>query len=62
MDNVKKAKLKGKDSNWKDKNIYINDSLTQFNKNLFFKTRAFARDTGYKFVWFKDSKIFIKKN
>lgn len=63
MDNVKKAKLKGKvvNTNWNDENIYINDSLTQFNKNLFFKTRAFARDTGYKFVWFRDSKIFIKK-
>lgn len=64
MDNVKKSKLTGKvvNSNWNDENIYINDSLTQFNKNLFFKTRAFSRDKGYKFVWFRDSKIFIKKN
>ncbi|KAL4096900.1 hypothetical protein QTP88_021775 [Uroleucon formosanum] len=64
MDNVKKSKLTGKvvNSNWNDENIYINDSLTQFNKNLLFKTRAFSRDKGYKFVWFRDSKIFIKKN
>lgn len=64
MDNVKKSKLTGKvvNSNWNDEKIYINDSLTQFNKNLFFKARAFARDKGYKFVWFRDSKIFIKKN
>ncbi|KAL4104477.1 hypothetical protein QTP88_019775 [Uroleucon formosanum] len=31
-------------------------------KNLFFKTKSFARDSGYKFVWFKDAKIFIKKD
>jgi len=31
------------------------DSLTQFNRNLFLKSRVFARENGYKFVWFKDS-------
>lgn len=64
MENVKKSKLSGNsvNSNWKDDKIYINDSLTNFNKDLFFKTRAFARDKGYKYVWFKKSKIFIKKS
>jgi len=48
------------DYNWKNDAI-INDNLTKFNRNLFFKTKSFARDSGYKFVWFKDSKIVIKK-
>lgn len=46
-------------SDWKDNGIYINLRLTYFNKNLFFKTRAFARDIGYKYARFKESKIFI---
>jgi regulator of replication initiation timing len=64
MDNAKKSKLTGKlvNNNWNNDNIYINDSLTQYNRNLFFKTRVYARDFGYKFVWFKNLKLFIKKN
>lgn len=64
IDPAKKIKLTGNrvDSNWKNDPIYINDNLTQFNRNLFFKSKAFARESGYSFVWFKDSKIFIKNN
>lgn len=64
METARKTKLTGitVDSNWKNDAIYINDNLTQFNRNLFFKTKSFARDSGYKFVWFKDAKIFIKKD
>jgi len=49
------------EASWKNENIYINDNLTQFNRNLFYKTKIFARDSGYKFVWFRDYKLFIKK-
>lgn len=64
MISVKKSKLTGKtvDPKWNNDSIFINDSLTQFNKNLFFKTRVFARNAGYKFTWLKDSNIFLKKN
>lgn len=64
IQNIKKIKLTGKsvNINSKDDKIYINDSLTPYNKNLFYKTRTYARDKGYKYTWFKDSKIFIKKN
>lgn len=64
IETARKTKLTGIriDSNWRNEAIYINDSLTQFNRNLFFKTKTFARDNGYKFVWFKDSKLFIKKD
>lgn len=46
---------------WNNDNIYINDSLTLFNRNLFFKARSYARDSRHKFVWFKDLKLYIKK-
>lgn len=47
--------------NWEDNKIYVNDYLTTFNRNLFFKTKAFAREAGFKYVWFKDSKLFVNK-
>lgn len=47
---------------WGTEAIYVNSYLTIFNRNLLFKTKAFAREAGYKFVWFKDAKVFIKKN
>lgn len=64
MENVRKTKLTGitVNANWSDDKIFINDSLTQFNRNLFFKAKVVAREKGYKFVWFKDLKLFIKKN
>lgn len=64
MENVRKTKLTGKivNANWNNNTIYINDSLTYFNRNLFFKAKAFARDKGFKFIWFKDLKLFIKKS
>jgi len=64
IETARKTKLTGikVDSNWKNDAIYINENLTQFNRNLFFKTKSFARDFGYKSVWFKDAKIFIKKD
>jgi len=43
-------------ASWNRDAIYINDNLTQFNRNLFFKTKIFARRFGYKFVWFKNYK------
>lgn len=60
MENVKKSKLTGKivNINWKICKIYIHNNLTQFNKNLFFKARTFARENRYYFVWFKGTKVF----
>lgn len=48
--------------NWGMEAIYVNNYLTIFNRNLLFKIKAFAREAGFKFVWFRDSKIFVKKN
>jgi len=58
MESVRKLKLTSKfvNTNWSDDKIYMNDSLTQFNRNLylFFKARVFARKMGYKYIWFKN--------
>jgi len=64
MENVRKTKLTGEtvNANWNNDKIYINDCLTLFNRNLFFKAKVFAREKSFKFVWFKDLKLFIKKS
>lgn len=42
--------------------IYYNNYLTQTNSNLFYKTRMYAKEHNYKYIWFRDYKIFIRKN
>jgi hypothetical protein len=61
---ARKLKLKAKNLNaeWANDNIYINEQMTQVNKYIFFKARSAVREVGYKFIWFKDAKIFVKKN
>jgi len=48
--------------NWKKEGIYINNYLTQTYRNLFFKTKLLAKEKNYKFVWFKNNKLFVRKN
>jgi len=64
MEFAKKRKLNTKhlNENWENGNIFINNELTAFNRDLFFKTRMFAKSNNFKFIWFKDLKIFIKKD
>lgn len=63
MDNAKKRKLNTKnlDENWDFGNIFINNEVSSFNRDLFFKARMFAKTNDFKFVWYNDFKIFIKK-
>jgi len=42
--------------------IYIHDYLTEYNRILYFQTRMFAREKGFKFVWYADCQIFMKKH
>lgn len=60
---LKKTKPTGisVNSDSKDDKVNINDSLTYFNKNQFFKTRAFIRDKGYKYTWLRNRKFLFKK-
>lgn len=64
INEARKSKLTTKQVcvKWDNSNIYINEQLTRTNINLFYKTRTKAREYGYKFTYFKDSKIFVKKS
>lgn len=64
MEYAKKEKIKASYviESWRESGIFVNNYLTKYNSDLFYKTRMFAKENNYKFVWFKDLKIFIKKN
>lgn len=63
MELVKKQILVTKDFdfNWKDSKIYFNYQLTSTNSNLFCKARTTAKGLKFKYFWFKNNKIFVKK-
>ena len=43
--------------------VYVNEQMTSTFMNLFFKTRNIdIKAVGYKFLWFKNNKISVKKN
>lgn len=64
MDLSKKKKIKSNNINesWGYAGIFINSYLTKYNSYLFYKVRSFAKEKDFKYVWFNDCKIFIKKN
>jgi len=64
MDLSKKNKIKSNNINesWGNTGIFINSYLTKYNSYLFYKARSFAKERNFKYVWFNDCKIFIKKN
>ena len=44
------------------KKIYINESLTQKNKELFKDCLKFKKDHSYKFLWTNAGKIFLRRD
>jgi len=42
--------------------IYLNENMTPYSKQLFWKSRNFAKDNDYKYVWFRNGKIMMRKN
>lgn len=42
--------------------IYINESLTPYNKDLFWKARETGKKNNYKYTWFKNNKIMMRKD
>lgn len=42
--------------------IFINANLNKYFKDLRYKAKQEANNHGYKFVWFKNNKILMKKN
>lgn len=45
-----------------DQPIYIGDSLTQYNRFLLSKAKAFAKNENMKYTWFNNGKILMRKN
>ena len=45
-----------------DKKIFINESLTPKNKELFKDCLKFKNDKSYKFLWTSAGKIFLRRN
>lgn len=45
-----------------DAAIYINEHLTVVRKALFYKAKLFRDDKGYKYLWTRNGKIFLKKS
>ncbi|XP_067020714.1 uncharacterized protein [Acropora muricata] len=45
-----------------DKKIFINESLTPRNKELFKVCLRFKKDNSYKFLWTNAGKIFLRRN
>jgi hypothetical protein len=43
-------------------NIYINESLSQRNKDLFNKSLKVKRDLGFKYIWTNSGKIYLRKD
>jgi hypothetical protein len=60
--NIKKLNANYFNINWGNGKIFINNELSPFNKDLFYKVRIFAKNNDFKFTWYNDIKIFIKKN
>lgn len=64
MESAKKKKVKACSINesWGNGGIFVNNYLTQYNSNQFFKSRMFAKVNNFKFVWYNDCTIFIKNS
>jgi len=49
-------------NSWQEEYIYINERLTKLKRTLFYQVKTAAKDKGYKFVWFSDADILVRKN
>lgn len=47
---------------YKGQRIYINESLTAFNRKLFWVIRTKGKEMDYRFVWTSHGKIYRKKD
>lgn len=47
---------------FKGSRIYINESLTAYNRKLFWETRSKAKELGYRYIWTRNGRILCKKD
>lgn len=49
-------------NNGNRKRIYLNENMTAYYKNLFWKVKTFARERNFKYVWYRNGKIMMRKD
>ena len=42
--------------------IYVNEHLTANNRSLFMSARTICKDQGFRYVWVRNGKTYIRKN
>lgn len=42
--------------------VFVSEHLTPINKHLHAAARKKTKDTGFKFIWVRDGKVFVRKN
>lgn len=47
---------------YKNHRIHINESLTAYNRKLFWESRMKGKELGYRFIWTSHGRIFCKKD
>lgn len=56
------ATTEGTDLPGPHRRFYINERLTRFNRQLFRRARELAGQHGWRYVWSRDGKIFVRKD
>lgn len=59
---IKKNKKLSTNFSNSNSHIFINESMTSFNYALFKESKSIGKQFGYKYCWFKDMFIFLKKD
>uniref|UniRef100_A0A8D8YTP8 FP protein C-terminal domain-containing protein n=1 Tax=Cacopsylla melanoneura TaxID=428564 RepID=A0A8D8YTP8_9HEMI len=64
LKNAKANRITTKDlkATWQERPIFINEHLTPQRKQLMYEARKIKEEKGYKFLWTKGGKIFIRKD
>lgn len=42
--------------------VFINEHLTAKNKNILYEAKKVKKERGFKYVWVRNAKIFVRKN
>jgi hypothetical protein len=61
---TKKGKLLAGDLGWENNNniVYINESMSPFNRVLFLKGKELQKQNLLKYVWFRNGNVFVRRN
>lgn len=48
-------------NSWTSHPVYVNEHLAPHNRRLFGETKARAKECGYKYVWTRNARVFVRK-